>query len=80
MVAYRMVNVFKCIYVPGAIRINTKRFITTHMKEYYMPLKIIAGGRITIPEEVRRKLKVTVGDVVDVTFATEKDATSDPVA
>ena len=46
------------------------------MKDYHVPLKIIAGGRVTIPEEVRRKLKVGVGDVVDVTFATDgkKDA------
>lgn len=51
------------------------------MKEYHIPVKMISGGRITIPEEVREKLGLKDGDSVDITIAAEeKDKAVDQTA
>ena len=48
------------------------------MKEYQALVKLFAKGKVTIPIEIREKLGLKDGELLEIKVAkTEKDATSD---
>jgi AbrB family looped-hinge helix DNA binding protein len=51
------------------------------MKEYPALVKLFANGKVTIPIEIREKLGLKDGELLEIKIAkTEKDATGDTVA
>lgn len=44
------------------------------MDDFYIPVTLMSGGRVTIPQEIRDALKVKDGDQIEIRIPRKKDA------
>jgi len=51
----------------------------TNMDDFYIPVTLMSGGRVTIPQEIRDALKVKDGDQIEIRIP-RKEKEESPLA